>query len=397
MNSRFKTQLAKIFIATGAIIFTVMVVWSVATLFLLLDMRKKVQLETEQLQNGATWMMLRPYGLWSTPAEWPGTNEDGFRLREYKMSKAPGEWRIAILGGSSVYGTGVTPFRTTPRALQTLCREQGISNVNVLNFGMSGYTSTNELILLFTYVMQFQPDLVIILDGWNDNGTRFYVPNAGPFMSRYKKVLDDSNAHISTYGMAAQLVMNGTQIGRFLLPLVVPESLLSKGDLQIRTAAKDLKRPIKTTTDTSADTYMKNLRAMNGILNSFNIDHLFILQPIDHQSTNEYVSVYPEFSKAFFNACSLTSTPCYDAANLMEGLNQNKRYFIDPVHLTDEGNRLMAAVIFDVLVDLGHFRKPSFIEVRKQAQNRKANQLLLTGTVGKPDDFSGFQLVFLPR
>jgi len=158
-----------------------------------------------------------------------------------------------------------------------------------------------------------------------------------------------------------------------------------------------LKRPIKTTTDTSADTYMKNLRAMNGILNSFNIDHLFILQPIDHQSTNEYVSVYPEFSKAFFNACSLTSTPCYDAANLMEGLNQNKRYFIDPVHLTDEGNRLMAAVIFDVLVDLGHFRKPSFIEVRKQAQNRKANQLLLTGTVGKPDDFSGFQLVFLPR
>lgn len=99
---------------------------------------------------------------------------DGAGLREgnLKKEKAPGVFRIALLGDSMVEGLQVPIEDTFGRLLGKRLNEKlervplpGISRVQVLNFGTSGYSTVQELLQLEKQVLDYQPDLVIV--GYN--------------------------------------------------------------------------------------------------------------------------------------------------------------------------------------------------------------------------------------
>ena len=62
--------------------------------------------------------------------------------------KAPGEWRIAVTGGSTAWGWRVLDADTIPVRLQAALRRAGHANVTVYNFGIEGATLKAELALL---------------------------------------------------------------------------------------------------------------------------------------------------------------------------------------------------------------------------------------------------------
>jgi lysophospholipase L1-like esterase len=87
-------------------------------------------------------------------------NSLGFRDRERTRAKPPGTFRIAVLGDSMTEAVQVDLEQTFTYRLEEMLRGAG-RQVEVLNFGMNGYSTTQELLLL-KEVEQYDPDLVIL-------------------------------------------------------------------------------------------------------------------------------------------------------------------------------------------------------------------------------------------
>jgi lysophospholipase L1-like esterase len=145
------------------------------------------------------------WGGWVQPSFWFMTNDQGFppvepgpaALLTYVVPKPAGVFRIAVLGGSTVEGNGVnTPMDSLPAKLrQTLqaafkrTPHPGYSAFEVINAGVSNYASDQEYLHLLADILPYQPDLVLVYDGWNDAevlpsalvgnaATRYYRPQS---------------------------------------------------------------------------------------------------------------------------------------------------------------------------------------------------------------------------
>lgn len=91
-------------------------------------------------------------------------NRLGFRdPRDYAPEKAPGTFRILVLGDSVTFGHG-TLFETTyPYLLETRLRAwRGDIDWQVWNLGVPGYNTTQQLRQLLQLGPRYQPDLVIV-------------------------------------------------------------------------------------------------------------------------------------------------------------------------------------------------------------------------------------------
>ena len=107
-------------------------------------------------------------------------NSLGFRGAELREDKEPGTFRIACLGDSFTFGHGVTEEATYARQLEeTLNATAGEPRFETQNYGIGGYNTDQELIVLRTKALRFQPDLVIlqwVLDDFES--TRVVVPSS---------------------------------------------------------------------------------------------------------------------------------------------------------------------------------------------------------------------------
>src|SRR5262245_11545003 len=94
-------------------------------------------------------------------------NEVGLRTAP-PTPKRPGEWRIAITGGSVAFGWRVRDADTISVQVQEQIHERGLSNVTVYNFGIDSAVVADELALLKRFRTVYDIDQVIFLTGTND-------------------------------------------------------------------------------------------------------------------------------------------------------------------------------------------------------------------------------------
>ena len=97
-------------------------------------------------------------------------NSFGFRGQEITLEKQENSFRIFTIGGSTMLGTGSTSDVTTITGfLQQYYDSISDSiHVEVINAGISGAWSLTEVNLIKNKLLQFQPNLFIVYDGWND-------------------------------------------------------------------------------------------------------------------------------------------------------------------------------------------------------------------------------------
>jgi hypothetical protein len=92
------------------------------------------------------------------------TNGAGLRgLREYPLEKPTGERRIVVIGDSFTFGEDVGDEETYCHYLET-----SLKDVPVLNFGVHGYGTDQQYLMLKERGFPYRPDLVIL---------GFYVPD----------------------------------------------------------------------------------------------------------------------------------------------------------------------------------------------------------------------------
>ena len=103
-------------------------------------------------------------------------NSYGFRGVEFSSEKSSDVYRIFMIGGSTMLGAETTNDTTIPSILQKLFDTQFLDKkVEVINAGISGGNTTTELSLIKSKIINYNPDLVIMYDGWNDISADYRV------------------------------------------------------------------------------------------------------------------------------------------------------------------------------------------------------------------------------
>ncbi|MDC0041533.1 pentapeptide repeat-containing protein [Candidatus Nitrosopelagicus sp.] len=227
-------------------------------------------------------------------------NKDGLRNYEIK-EKGINEYRIIMVGGSTTFGAGVEDNETIPYYLENEFKKNVFKkNVKIINAGIQSAWSQTEVALINEKLLKFNPDLIIIYDGWNDLdrfvGSTNFVANPIYWEERWKQMCRDlSNEDVKT--------------------MIILQPFIGTGERVI--------------TDQEYVEY-------------------FLRKEI-HQRYLEYYTMYAERLELMEENCAKVS----DFRNIFD--NVNTPLFWDLVHLGTEGNKLIAKEIFrqskDIVTD----------------------------------------------
>ncbi len=155
--------------------------------------RNYVDIFTPVWRDGDRIALLRRFTPWlpkefrSNPVWRIALNAEGFRTGEFEATRRPDVLRIACIGDSWTFGMNVDQDQTYPAKLQALLNAHppaGVRAVDVMNFGILGYSSYQGLQLLKTRVLDLHPDVLVIGFAMNDSDVAGYrdrdVVSTGP-------------------------------------------------------------------------------------------------------------------------------------------------------------------------------------------------------------------------
>jgi len=298
-------------------------------------------------------------------------NSDGFRGNEIIDD---GKYRIIFLGGSTVFGIVTTSDQITIPALVEKKLNEKKFNVQVINAGIPSATSIDELYLLENDLLKYNPDLVVMYDGWNDIGER----NKIKFNIEYEEFKE--NTVIENYEDFSNLnientiqIRSGTGILTFLsdinyktgigLVIFVRDNLILNSNI--------IKNEVKSFQNTSDLILIENRLKNNwekvcnlGEENSFKTVN--IIQPSlgtssRNLSNEETIQMsLSNFRMDDFNYLKkldikkLENNKCkniIDLRNTFEGI-KGKTIFFDAVHVSDYGNDIISEKIIQVLIPI---------------------------------------------
>ncbi len=251
--------------------------------------------------------------------------------------KAPGEWRIAVTGGSTVWGFHVLDADTVPAQLQTLIRHQD-RKVTVYNFGIEAVSIKSELALLKRFHAAYGIDQVIFYTGGNDI-LNSYLPQANQGRG-FGWLTSEATAFELIKATVRYLAVSGEPSAQRLahldgevLPSILRDSSLREG-----------------------------IRKANAYCEEEKLRCDFVLQPLIFTRENPPPAearmlrnlnrLYPRLgvlSKRMY-ADALAAGPrgrVHDLSHIFDNVPQ--RFYTDLIHVNEAGNRLIAEHVAKVV------------------------------------------------
>jgi len=276
-------------------------------------------------------------------------NNDGLRGPEIISAKDKNTYRIFVLGGSTMFGQLSTSDNTTiPSYLQQEFNNLKVGyKIEVINVGIGGATSFHEYELIKEKLVHYNPDLIIVYDGWNDLNYPVTESNEGkiPLVYQIQKQISELDDYYKTPRFIDSLIA--------FLDSRISEKLYSKNtnsnDTQI--------------TDVSEKAYLWKSRWTEickiGKENGFDV--IITLQPVlgagkkpltdwEKHALEKvgYRSVAPSYP-ALRNALSQLDPECTKTADLSYVFDDvNKTIFYDIGHMGDSGDIIVAKNLFEL-------------------------------------------------
>ena len=283
-------------------------------------------------------------------------NAQGFRGGDWAQ-KDSSSCRIIVLGGSAAFGMGAS--RDDKVFLNLLQRRLNASmetRVEVYNAGVPGYGSKQELILLATSLLDYDPDMILIFDGWND----FYFSGLRP--PAVQEALSPSFFELDEIiGRNTQRWLNVFRLSAFFRWAERNIWIPHEGG---RTRRFDR---FSDNLEVYLPDYRKNLERIVRLARAYGADVVIVSQPElfhregeipeaeqevrlrynrkQHQGYEEFSRTqYPAFIEAARQVAVAEDVPSLDATAAFDEFDGVA--FMDFVHFTDEGNQLLAQYLF---------------------------------------------------
>ena len=96
-------------------------------------------------------------------------NSYGFRGPEITIEKPDNVYRIFFIGGSTAFGQiASSDSKTIPGILESKFHENAVKEIEIINAGINNADSRSETYLIRNIILEFEPNMLIIYDGWNE-------------------------------------------------------------------------------------------------------------------------------------------------------------------------------------------------------------------------------------
>ncbi|MDX1571925.1 MAG: SGNH/GDSL hydrolase family protein [Xanthomonadales bacterium] len=275
-------------------------------------------------------MRWEPYVYWRRDAFSGQTiNVDGEGLRSTWQPASQPAAVIWAFGGSSVWGTGVADESTVPSQLARTLSEPG-RPVRVLNFGESGYVSTQSLLTLQQSLAERPPpDLVVFLGGANDVYAALQARRAGwPQNEASRQAEFRLTSGLDNYLAGAIHLFEGLKRLSRVDPEPIDETALAREVVE---------------------RVGHNLRVAQALAREFDFQVYYFWQPtvFSKPLVSDHERRVIAASLAWHRDLQLAADQAVRQAGAIRDLSDvfaghRETLFLDFVHLGPEGNRLLA-------------------------------------------------------
>ncbi|MCA1815418.1 MAG: SGNH/GDSL hydrolase family protein [Acidobacteria bacterium] len=298
------------------------------------------------------------------------TNNAGFRGDYLATPKPGGEFRVFVIGGSTVECLYLDDAKSLTRVLQDELSAHAPAGVNVKVYGAgkSGAASDDHVAMITERIVHLEPDLVVVFSGVNDLTRSIY---------------DYDYLHYLPQGEGQKLPLWHMLATEFQLPrrLVYLKARLSPGEsraLEELPARSDYREKVRIRaaaprTDArprvETNAYAANLRTIIGVARAHNIRLVLMTQPSSWNSAVDpsaqgwhwityrrgvtYREDYMDEALESFDdqtrrLSADNSVPLYDAA---KSLPKSLEIFYDDVHFNENGARAAAEGLASLILE----------------------------------------------
>jgi lysophospholipase L1-like esterase len=296
--------------------------------------------------------------------EWITINSLGFRGEEMTLNKPSETLRIVIVGSSAAFGVGVRDEEAFTTLLEANLAEQIDQEVEVINAGITGANSTQELIVLETRVIALEPDIVVIYDGRND----LYFATSPLWQPHYPPALQHLQSDLSQNGGQPSL---GDGLAQMWAALGQRSALVG-GAQQVASliGGKQADPSELSMHDEALTVYRDNLRYMVAVLQATDIQPVLVYQPIiaagDKTLTDEeqerydaaqaegfldlLADAYPAGEAVVLEVGEEFDVPTYSLVGVFDDVQGT--VYLDDVHYNPLGNAVVAERLAEIVLEL---------------------------------------------
>ncbi len=289
----------------------------------------------------------RAHTVYQRPRSTPCFNSLGFRDREWSLAKTPGVPRILCLGSSTTEGGNASGLRGSyPFLLERTLESRTGRDFEVLNAGIGGWTSAEELVAWFLTLQDYAPDLVVLHEGVNDLQPRFRA-DFRPDYSHWRRPIGGSTAGWIERFVASWsdlylhvLLERGKVPDIFAVSTSAPrrlEPLMKQGKLPPETA-----RPFR-----------RNVASIAASARSAGAEIALMTMPLKaHQMAGDFwESGAAQHNQHLRELAAEEGCLLVDAAAAFAARPELQAEFLDIVHLTPQGNAVKARLVAEVLCE----------------------------------------------
>lgn len=282
-------------------------------------------------------------------------NSLGYRGNSFSMDKPSDQIRIMVYGGSQVFSAG-TGRMSWPEWIEKNLEGKGYKNIEVINAGTPGHASFDSLGRLFSFGHYLDPDIVILVNQWNDlkyfhlkaplTKAKPYNPQRNPRRNYLNSIDRFFGQHSQFYLLLRELFFNwGTNPRR-------QDDFYRPGE-HSKISSQALRQ------------YNLNVKTFVDVVLTLGAKPVLLKQPrllTENISEKQRKKIRYEVQnltpEAILKGFRLTDRTLEKLANypqvyLIEpaGMNGKGKYFYDHVHLTPKGAKVLAERVSRSLVN----------------------------------------------
>ena len=263
-------------------------------------------------------------------------------------SQRAGATKVAVVGGSTTFGTRVRDSDTWPWLLQ----EKLGKRYSVINYGVPGYTTAEAIIQMALIIPEEKPQVVVFYEGWNDIRNYHWPGLTSDYfshgMSQFDTLIPPEADRTSLWTMATNYSFVLGLIGKAFGSSVAAQELRGGSTVPSDRNDPEVDR-----------IYLRNLNTLKVLAGNFGMTAIFVPQVLNarnysrkgvSRSWTPYIEdaavpgLMRDFNQLMSEVCTTDDRNCqFVRESLTEEWNGND--FVDEGHFTRQGGEKLAAIV----------------------------------------------------